>query len=171
MILLFQVNLITSSVFLSPDTADPANTVLPGPGAPEPPTTKRTRAAVQKVPYFRLSSYMMNNTSQPQAQPQEQEAAKEIETNKRRKTRTTASGESLNTGIPSCSLSRWTKSIHKTATTSHPLAGQIRVSESQSLSVSSGDCVHLPDDFHINIGYAPFLSKLFWPFLLLFITN
>ena len=155
----------TNNLPLSPysDLVEPANENLPAPDVievPAPSTTtapshKRTRAAVQKVPNSRISHYMMN-TSQPQALRQEKDAAKDAESSKRRKTRSNASEDSLNTGIPSCSVSRWTKSIQKTPSISHPKAGNYRISESQSLSASSGDSVNLPDDFPINVGYVHF---------------
>jgi len=131
---------------------------IPDPSATTAVSQKRTRAAVQKVPYSRLSTYLMN-TSQFQTPQQEKDAAKEAEANKRRRTRSSASQDSLNTGIPPCSLSRWTKSLQKTPSPSYPLAGQIRVSKSQSLSVSSDDSVNLPDDCRVNVGYASYFLR------------
>ena len=47
---------------LIPGTTDPASDILPGPQTAEPPTQKRTRATIAKVPYSRFSVYMMNSS-------------------------------------------------------------------------------------------------------------
>ena len=43
-------------------TTDPASDVLPGPQTAEPPTQKRTRATIAKVPYSHFSTFMMNSS-------------------------------------------------------------------------------------------------------------
>ena len=109
---------------LIPDPADPAPSDIPGPQPAEPPTAKRTRATVIKVPYSRFSNYMMNN-SQTKDQPQEKEA----EANKKRRTQSSTSQESLSAGIPRFAPSRRVKQLQKTPSTSHPLAGKIRAAK------------------------------------------
>ena len=47
---------------LIPGTTDPASDVLPGPQTAAPPTQKRTRATIAKVPHSLFSIFMMNSS-------------------------------------------------------------------------------------------------------------
>ena len=134
---------------------DPDTVEMPGQKAAQPPpaqapSSKRTRAAIAKVPHSRFYNYVMNK-SQPEEQPQEQEE----EANKKRKTRSTSTCDSLSGGIPYNTSLRKAVSTIGASKSSSSFAGKIRVSKSQSLSASSDESVaHLPDDIQINIGYA-----------------
>ena len=72
--------------FIVPGPSDPAVDETPGPQTAEPPSLKRTRATVAKVPYSRLSNYAMK-TSQSQAHSQAKELEKETEAKKKPRTR------------------------------------------------------------------------------------
>ena len=133
---------------------DPDAVEMPGqqaaqPSPAQPPSSKRTRAAIAKVPHSRFYNYVMNK-SQPEEQPQEQEE----EANKKRQTRSTSTCDSLSGGIPYNTSLRKAVSTIGASKSSSSFAGKIRVSKSQSLSASSDESVaHLPDDIQINIGY------------------
>ena len=132
---------------VTPGPSNPAPTDAPAQQTEETPTKKRTRATVAKVPYSRLPDIMMNRS-----QPEECTQEKDAEVAKKRRTRSSTSHESLNTGIPPTGLPRLVEKPRKDPTPSHPLADQLHVAKSNSLSVSSSGSVSTPEDFQINTG-------------------
>ena len=126
-------------------TSNPAPTDAPAQQTKETPTKKRTRLAAIKVPYSRLNEFTMNRS-----QPEECTQEKDAEAAKKRRTRSSTSQYALNEGIPPTGLPRRVKKVFKAPTPAHPLAGQLRVSKSNSLSVSSSGSVSTPEDFQIN---------------------
>ena len=90
----------------------------------------------------------MMNTSQHE----DEQAPEEEETTKKR-TRATATSDSLSGGIPYTSSLRQAVSTLGATKISSNVTGKTRDSKSPSLSVSSDESVaKLPDDFQVNMG-------------------
>ena len=90
----------------------------------------------------------MMNTSQHE----DEQAPEEEETTKKR-TRATATSDSLSGGIPYTSSLRHAVSTLGATNVSSNVTGKTRDTKSPSLSVSSDESVaQLPDDFQVNMG-------------------
>ena len=113
----------------------------------KPTGVKRTRQAVAKVPFSRFHRITLNKS-----QHEDKQAPEEDETRKKR-TRATATSETLSGGIPYTSSLRQAVSNLGTSHISSNVSGKTRDSKSPSLSVSSDESVaKLPEDFQVNAG-------------------
>ena len=96
----------------------------------------------------KLNQTLLQKSSQSSAEP----------STKRRATRNSPGEDPLNPGIPNVpaprrpgtSFSNFEPQKHPSD--SYPLAGQIRISKSYSLTASSGSSNDLPRDFQVNTG-------------------
>ena len=108
---------------------------------------KRTRQAVAKVPFSRFNHITLNKS-----QHEDEQAPEEDETRKKR-TRATATSDTLSGGIPYTSYLRQAVSNLGASHVSSHVSGKTRDSKSPSLSVSSDKSVaKLPEDFQVNAG-------------------
>ena len=111
----------------------------------KPAGAKRTRQAVAKVPFSRFHHITLNKS-----QHEDEQAPEEDETRKKR-TRATATSDTLSGGIPYTSSLRQAVSNLGTSHVSSNATCKTRDTKSPSLSVSSDESVaQLTDDFHVN---------------------
>ena len=109
--------------------------------------TKRNRQAVAKVPFSRFHHIILNKS-----QLEDEQAPEEGETPKKR-TRATATYDTLSGGIPYTSSLRQAVSNLGASHVSSNVSGKTRDTKSRSLSVSSDESVaQLPNDFQVNTG-------------------
>ena len=113
----------------------------------KPAGAKRTRQGVAKVQFSRFHHITLNKS-----QHEDEQAPEEDETRKKR-TRATATSDTLSGGIPYTSSLRQAVSNLGASHVSSQVSGKTRDSKSPSLSVSSDESVaKLPEDFQVNTG-------------------
>ena len=131
-----------------PGQGEQDSTKAPTPPSP-PAGAKRARNAVQLIPRSRFIN--LEAASGFQTCPSAQD--KEEVTPKRPRTRSSASSDELSSGIPNSPSPRGRNAHQTSPDARYPLAGCLRVSESRSMSCSSGSGSEaLPSDFVINKG-------------------